>query len=444
MSSDDFDARLGLSHAIGAYLAVNALPDSLIVMDGKDCVIQKTSQIQGNHDWQSTLVSSDGAHRVLTTNAMPEEVWNGRDEDVARVVTYAIGRRDVRVIFLGASRMASITEPAYDMVLEQCAEQTGTDKPLILLPTRSMVSDWLQGYADTLACLARVLPLQEREDSEPGHRVGIVGYLMDRNEEDHQANLRELARLIEGIGGKLLCTWLDGGASTHLATIGQADVIVSMPYAREAASELARRTGAKLVEAGLPMGLEGTTRWLRLVASALGEHERAEAFIDRELASAAPKLEWVVRMLGTESAVAFLGDPHLLRGFLELSRELGIRVPFRGIFAEARDDQPDLKSDVLDDPMVFVDPRAGQMRQAFERAVAERDVGLVIANSYLLDDLMPKIASFELGFPSFHSHALTDQPFLGYRGCLSLVARLTERRRMHQLMHDPRPRPSTG
>ena len=46
MSVEGFEVRLGLSHALGAYLAINALPDSLIVMDGKDCVIQKTSQIQ--------------------------------------------------------------------------------------------------------------------------------------------------------------------------------------------------------------------------------------------------------------------------------------------------------------------------------------------------------------------------------------------------------------
>ena len=306
-----------------------------------------------------------------------------------------------------------------------------------------MLNDWLQGYSDALACLARALPLEERA-STPGRRVGIVGYLMDRNEEDHHSNLRELARLMEGIGGELLCTWLDGSPTTHLASIGRADVIVSLPYAREAAAELARRTGAKLVEGALPMGLEGTSRWLRSIAASLGDEARAEAFIDKELASAAPKLEWVVRMLSNAPAMAFIGDPHLLRGFLELSQELGIRVPFRGIFAEARDDQQDLTSDELDAPVVFVDPRAGQMRAAFAHAVAERDVGLVIANSYVLDDLMPEIAAFELGFPSFHSHALTDQPFLGYRGCLSLVGRLTERLSMHRLLHDPRPRPSNG
>lgn len=441
MTIDEFDVRLGLSHALGAYVAVNALPDSLIVMDGKDCVVQKTSQLQGNHDWQSTLVSASGAHRVLTTNAMPEEVWKGRDEDVERCVKYAIGRQDVRVVFLAASRMASITEPDYQMMLESCAEQTGTGKPLVLLPTRSMLGDWLQGYSDTLECLARVLPLDDRP-AERGRRVGIVGYMMDRCEEDHLANLHELARLIEGIGGELLCTWLDGRPSTHLGTIGRADVIVSLPYARAAASELARRTGAQRVETGLPMGLEGTSRWLRSIADALGTSERAEAFIDRELATAVPRLEWVVRTLSTGHAMAFVGDPHLLRGFLELSRELGIAVPFRGILAEAREDQRDLEHDVLDDPVVFVDPRAGQMREAFERAVVERGVELVIASSYALDDLMPKIAAFELGFPSFHSHALADQPFLGYRGCLSLVARLAERHAMHRLLHDPCPRPT--
>ncbi len=431
--SEDLSPRLVLSHALGAYLAVNALPDSLIVMDGKDCVVQKASQLQGNHDWQSTLVSSDGAHRVLTTHAMPEEVWKGREDDVERVLDYAIARPDVRVIFLGASRMASITEPAYDMIVARCAERSGTRKPLIVLPTRSLLNDWLQGYADALAGLARALPLEQRSPTA-GRRVGIVGYLMDRNEEDHFSNLRELARLLEGIGAEVLCTWLDGGDSTHLSSIGRADLIVSLPHAREAARVIAQRTGAKVLETGLPMGLEATSFWLHSIAAALGTSEHAETFVDRELANAVPKLEWVVQMLSTGAGMAFVGDPHLLRGFLRLARELGIRVPFRGILAEAREDQRDLFRDGLDEPTVFVDPRVGQMRAAFKRAVAERGIDLLIASSYALDDLLPNVAAFEFGFPSFHSHALTDQPFFGYRGCLSLVARLAERRSMHQLL----------
>jgi nitrogenase molybdenum-iron protein alpha/beta subunit len=436
----ELDVRLGFSYSIGLYLAVNAVPDALLVMDGKDCVVQKTSQIQGNHDWHSTLTSSDGSHRVLTTHAMPEDVWKGRQADVERVLRYAVARGDIGVVLLGALRMASITEPQYDMILERFARDTGTTKPLVLLPTRSREDDWIAGYADTLAALARALPLSQRLPSDVP-RVGIVGYLLDRNEEDHGANLRELRRLIEGIGARLVSVWLGGESTKQLAAIGEADVLVAMPYARQAGQILAERTGARLVEGDLPMGLGGTSRWLQQVALALRTEEQAQAFVDRELAHAAPKLEWVVSLLLAGQSMAFLGDPHLMRGFLDMAKELGIRVPFRAIWAASREDQDDLRDDPLDDPVVFTDPREGQMSTAFDRVIAERNVRLVVANSYALLDLSPKIAAFELGYPSFHAHALTDQPFLGYTGCLSLVGRLTERLKLHELLAPPLPPP---
>jgi nitrogenase molybdenum-iron protein alpha/beta subunit len=429
----EFDVRLGFSYSLGVYLAVNALPDALLIVDGKDCVVQKVAQVQGNHDWTSNLFASDGRHRVITTHAMPEEVWKGRDEPVGRALHYAIARDDCHVVLLTAMRMASITDPAYDMMITAAAEETGTQKPTILLPTRSVRDDWLAGYADTLHALAKSLPLAARTRESTGLAVAIVGYLMDRNEEDHGANLRELGRLVEATGAHVVSTWLSGSATDRLAEVGLADVIVSLPYARDAARVLAARTGARLVETGLPMGLGGTSSWLREVGAALGRGPEAEEVIDRELRDAAPKLAWVVPMLLANRAMAFAGDPHLLRGFLSLARELGVRVPFRSIWAADDDSLDDLREDLLDDPAVVVDPREGQSRSRFDQIVAERGVQIVIGNSYALADFAPSIAMYELGFPSFHRHALTDQPFMGYRGCLSLVARLVEAIKMHEL-----------
>jgi nitrogenase molybdenum-iron protein alpha/beta subunit len=433
----DFDVRLGFSYSLGVYLAVNALSDALLIVDGKDCVVQKVAQVQGNHDWTSDLFASDGRHRVITTHAMPEEVWKGRDEAVGQAIRYAIARDDCHVVLLTAMRMASITDPAYEMMLTAAAEETGTPKPLILLPTRSVRDDWLDGYADTLLSLAKSLPLAARTRESGRPAVAIVGYLMDRNEEDHGANLREMGRLVEAMGAHVVSTWLSGSPTDRLLEVGRADVIVSLPYGRDAARVLAARTGARLVETGLPMGLEGTSSWLRAIGAALGCEREAEEVIERELRDAAPKLAWIVPMLLANRAMAFAGDPHLLRGFLSLARELGVRVPFRSVWASDGDGLDDLREDLLDDPAVIVDPREGQSRARFEQVTAERGVQIAIGNSYALADLAPRIALYELGFPSMHRHALTDQPFLGYRGCLSLVARLVEAIKMHELTrHD--------
>lgn len=431
--TDDFAVRLGFTSTLGWYLAVNAIPDALLIVDGKDCVVQMATQIQGNHDLRSTLVSCESAHRILTTSFTPEDAWMPRDETLEQVLQYAVARRDVGVIMLGALRSASITEPPYDMIVETVAEQSGTAKPMMTLPTRSLRDDWLSGYAEALAALAEHLPL--RSPSAPSERsVAIVGYLMDRGEDDHLANLRELGRLLQGIGAELVSTWLQGTPSPELAEAGRARHIISFPYARDAAATLARRTGASLIETDLPMGLEGTSRWLRQIGGALGLESRAERFIDQELAEAAPRLEWLVSLLLTDLAVGFAGDPFLMRGFIEMAHELGLRVPFRMIWAQESDEHRDLEDDVLDDPLVIVDPREGEAREPFARLVKDQEIRMLVGNSYALSELRPNVAAFELGYPSFHAHALTEHPFLGYRGCLSLVARMTERLKLHDLL----------
>ena len=433
--NSEFDVRLGLSYSLGIYLAVNALPDCALVVDGKDCVVQKAIQIRGNHDWSSTLLSSDGAHRILTTHAMHEEVWKGRDDDVERVLRYTVHREDVTTVMLCAMRMASVTDPPYDLIVDKVVQDTGTDKPMVLLPTRSMREDWLSGYADTLSQLAKELELVDSQVDTERPRVAIVGYLMDRNEQDHHANIRELRRLVEALGAEVVSVWLCGEPVCHLREAGRAQLVVSLPYARKAAKTIARRTGAKLVETGLPMGLEGTSQWLRQIAGALERPDDAERVIEAELREVAPRLEGVVPMLLVNQSMAFAGDPYLMRAFIAFAHELGVRVPFRMIFAPEDESYRDLLEDTLDDPVAIVDPREGQSKDAFDKIVAEREVILLVGNTYAIADLKPKIAAYELGFPSFHRHALTEQPHLGYQGCLSLIARMTECSLMHRLLH---------
>lgn len=336
---------------------------------------------------------------------------------------------------LCAMRMASVTDPPYDLIIDKVAQDTGNDKPMVLLPTRSMREDWLSGYADTLSCLAKELELVDTPVDSERPRVAIVGYLMDRNEQDHHANIRELRRLVEALGAELVSVWLCGEPVSHLREAGRAQLIVSLPYARKAAKTLARRTGAKLVETQLPMGLEGTSHWLRQIAAALERPDDAERVIEAELREVAPRLEGVVPMLLVNQSMAFAGDPYLMRAFIALAHELGVRVPFRMIFAPEDESHHDLLEDTLDDPFVIVDPREGHSKDAFDRIVAERDVLLLVGNTYAIADLKPKIAAYELGFPSFHRHALTEQPYLGYQGCLSLIARMTECSLMHRLLH---------
>lgn len=426
--SSEFGVRLSYPYTLGVYAAVNAVPDALIGVDGRSCSVPKARQLHGNHDWASTLLSSDGQHRILHTNVERREVWRDRREAIRSMLLEGLARPGVAVMLLGAQRMASIGEPPYAELVDELQGTAG--KCLALLPTRSD-GDWMTGYADALAALALRLPL----DTGGGPRGGVAlcGYLMDRNEGDHHGNLRELERLLGGLGAQAVSVWLDGRPTPTLGAVGRASLIVSLPYGREAARILAERTGAALLETDLPMGLDGTTRWLRRVAGALGVNAGVtDAFIDHELGAAAPRLESAVPLVFLRRALGFVGDPHLMRAFIGMAHELGARVPLRAIWAADEPAHDDLRHDTLDDPVVIVDPREGEIGERFGPRFGPAGVELVVGNSRALHDVPPEVAVVELGFPSFDSHALLERPFLGYRGCLCLVERIAEQQRLHE------------
>jgi hypothetical protein len=444
---------------IGAYLAVNAIPDTALVVDGPDCVLPKAEHIQGNHDLHSTLLSCERAHRILHTNATVTTIPLERTEPIKASLWGALARPQINAVLLTALPMAAITDPPYELLLEEVraalrpkaavASATPPAGHLAFVPPGSLDGDWLDGFDATLLALARTLPLAERapQPAAAPPRVAIVGYLMDRNEADHAANLAELARLVAGFAAALVSVWPSGRPVAELARAAQADLIVSLPYGRKAAEALAQRTGAPVVHTALPMGLDGTAQWVRAVAHAAGRAAAAEAFLEAELSAVAPRLEWVVPLVFLDRRFGFAGDPHLARAFIAMVEELGGEVPFRILWARPHNVPDDLRGDPAADLHVLVDPRIGTMGGALrllqhDHTVREGEhagppLHLLVGNSHSLEDTAPAqfgVSALEFGFPSFHSHALFDRPFLGFRGCLCLAGRMAERIRMDELL----------
>lgn len=398
------DNPLVLSYLTGVNLVVNAVLDIYLVVDGPNCVFFRTAQIQGNHDWHSTLVSCSGLHRVVDTDATTERVAVGDDRFLVSRLKRVDQLEDCRLILLTAMSMVVATGRQYEKMLRELGGQLS--KPVIFVPSGSLQGDWLLGYSWTLRALAEGMALDseaERRDDQ----VAIVGYLMDRNEADHRANLAELRRLLQGLGLELGSCWLSGGTVADLAAVSRAGTILSFPYGRETAAILARRTGARLVECSLPVGLEGTSNWLREVANALGRQEQAEELIERELRQTVQKLEWILPHSILGKAVAVMGDPHLVEAVAAMANEVGCRVVLR----------------------VTCESHTPTQLQKSLRELAEDDsLDLGITNSLFLTMLnqLPGIVPFvELGFPSHHTHALHDEPCMGFRGTLKLVERMT-------------------
>jgi nitrogenase molybdenum-iron protein alpha/beta subunit len=399
---------LVLSYLTGVNLAVNALRDVYLLVDGPNCVFFRTAQIQGNHDWNSTLVSCSGLHRVVDTDCTTERAAAGDDRLLISRLREVDARPECGLILLCAMSMVVATGRQYDKLLRDLEGQLC--KPVVFVPPGSLEGDWLLGYSRTLAALANGITLDDGTERHED-RVAVVGYLWDRNEADHRANLAELRRLLDGLGLGLCSCWLSGGTLVELAAVSQAGTIISLPYGREAARILAGRTRARLVECSLPVGLDGTGAFLRTVGDALGRSEQAGALVERELAETVPKLQWILPHSLLNQAVVVMGDPHLAQALAGMAAESGCRVVLKtalGSYTEAGPDPEELREKLED-----------------LRAAGSLDLGITNSMGLALLGALPGIVPFvELGFPSHHTHALHDEPYLGYRGTLKLVERM--------------------
>lgn len=418
---DGLEHSLVMPYLTGVYLAVNAIQDVYLVVDGPNCVFFRTAQIQGNHDWHSTLASCTGLHRVADTECTTERAAVGDQRLLVERLTQVDAIEACRLILLTAMSPVALTGRQYDKVLAELGAKLKT--PVVQVRSGSLTGDWLNGYFHTLEALAGQMEIEKQEGLHDDE-VAIVGYLMDRNESDHRANLGEIRRLLAGMYLKMTSCWLSGGTVSDLTAAFRAGTVISLPHGRQAAKTLARRTGAGLVECNLPIGLEATCSWLRQVGEATGRTKEAEALIDLELSTTVPKLKWILPHALLDKGLVLLGsDPYLLKAVASAVDELGCRVALMACFSY-RGHQVK-----VDPAEVFLhNPGKNDLKTKLARLRIDDVFHLAITNSRavsLLTDLPGSIPFVELGFPSYYTHALTDNPFMGFIGLLKLVERMT-------------------
>ncbi|MFA6317776.1 MAG: nitrogenase component 1 [Elusimicrobiota bacterium] len=374
----------------GVYIAVDAVPGAFLVVDGPYCVFTK-AEMQYGHNLACRLIPPLGRAAVVHTAARTgmEEVTSlssDRVPAVAEVFRRVCAYPEAEVVFAASFDFHELL----NFPLAETARAAGKASGRLVcpLPPSSLSGSWLDGYAAACAALAREVPLARgrgRKDT-----VGVVGYLFDRDEPDHRGNLAELRRLFSGLGLKLAPVWLSGSGLSRLAAIESASLIVSLPYGRSAARTLGRRLKARVVEAGLPLGLTATEDFVRTVASAAGWSRGVDRFLEREAASAVRDTrEHVTRVICGRTAVLLLPDPHLARALAGLAEDLGLRTAAAGT--------PDPETEGA--PLLIGPRRRGA------------GPGIVIS----------------FGYPNYEDHPVVARPFLGYAGFRSLVETLTER-----------------
>lgn len=424
----DLSPRHVLSFMVGVYVAVNAIRDAYLVVDGPDCVYVKTQYLQGNHDYLSTLTNVIGAHRVVNTAFEPVAAALSREGEIVEVVKQ-VGRHDeAGCVMLTSMPMASVLGTDYGRLGREASASLGKD--VLHVPGKSLSKDWTGGYEESLLAMAKGMSLVGGEPKP--HKVALVGMLHDRNEEDAAGNVRELRRLLEGLGLHLVSVWLDGSAYADYGAVRDAGTILSLPYGRRAARTLAARLGADLLELELPFGLPASERFVQVVASHFGREEAGRALIDRELRDIVPKLEWVIPFVLEGKSFGYLGSAGLLPGFVEVVKLWGGEVRFAVVTNFAYHVQSREGLDGVES--LVVEPRVDSL-VALGKEIEGWKVDCIVTDSTCIElAASRKQAVVEFGFPSYNVHALFERPYLGFRGFLAFVDRVANAMRLFEAM----------
>ncbi|MBI5881799.1 MAG: hypothetical protein HZB91_01645 [Elusimicrobia bacterium] len=427
--------RLNIPYLQGTYVALNAIPDAYFLGDGPSCVFAKAEQIHGRHDLFSSLLSCGCDHRVQYTGVNVFTIAGNFEAGIMASMKRIAAWPGCGVFFMGSMPMCSIAGTDYERLLrEACVD---IKKPAFLLPRRSAVyGDWLDGYAAMLEVMASGMDLSGAAP-RPG-KVAVVGYLMDRNEGDHRGSVAELERMLGGLGLEAASIWLSGGPYESLREARHAEAVVSLPHGRQAGRVLARRLKVKLIEAELPFGLPASRRFIEQLGREMKRVKAARAFVESEAASASQLLRRGAAEAVKGRTFSFCGDPMYAVGFVEQISDLGGKMGSMLLIGGPHHLDAVVRDSLLAHLKTAFEPMTSEVEAGWGR---EDAIDLVVSNTMALKyTLGAKGAWLEFGFQSAYTHFLKDEPFLGFRGALSLLGRAANELRRGRYMGKTSPR----
>ncbi|RJO66753.1 MAG: hypothetical protein C4523_11395 [Myxococcales bacterium] len=421
--SGEFYFRLEIPFLAGIYLAVNAIRDSYLVVDGPMCAFYKIDQLQSNHDIHAELARLARPHRIVHTDLSVNRAVMGEERSLVTQLRAIDAVGDAGVIFVTGQSSAILIGRDQDRLIEGFTSSSGA--PVIVLRSRTLSGDWLDGWSQLLTAAAQFVPLAERGESEKP-RVGIVGYLYSRHEGDARGDVEELKRLASVLGAEPVSVWLSGQTWAELGEIGKADLLVALPHARPAAQALAKRTGAAVVELPLPFSFEESANFVRGLAAALGRPEAAEAVIAAELDGPSETVLFLAERHLMGRAWTVVADPYYLKGWAELIADCGGEI--RALVAPSRPHHldPSLVRASNGEECQVAFGSEPDWRRCLEFR-GESSATIFVANGYCINFARrPDVVFFEWGYPCYTRHPAVLTPSLGFRGQAELVGRIAE------------------
>ena len=307
------------------------------------------------------------------------------------------------------------------------AAQVDMPCPVVCIDSGGLTGGFWEGYRAAAKAYFDAMPLQQRSQIAP-RTVNLLGCTVSYYNAGN--DLQELKRMLTLAGYQILACPGAGSNTADIAAMAQAELnlVVHAELGLDLAKSLERQYGIPYVSLLPPYGVEGSLRWLR----ALGE------------TAAMPKdnfqpLAWEANVVDNRLRAA-QRDVERLWGDIWFEKTL-IAAPSSVAFSVAQT----LRSEWLDTGSLTVVLHDGHSfyqtpdgidiildGQSDSRMIEEHISGLAGGllwgsgqeRAILCQQAVPDVICQNIALPVYDEVMISDQPFMGLRGCCHMLERL--------------------
>lgn len=411
LGCNNIDSAMSYCYFFGAYSIGYAIKDCVNILHTPSGCQRRILYLWSMHD------NSSNYKLTLSTNVIDKDVIFGTEKKLEELVKDTINRYQPQMISIISSCAPEIIGMDYEIALSDL--RNATDTKILPINSPGFKGDFYTGFKNTLKELIQTLPIMGNKEK---NTINIIGYFYSRYEEDENANIKELTRIIEGIGLKVNTIFMNGCMYKELEQFSKAEYNVILPYGKECMEYLENKVKQKNIICDMPIGVDGTVKFIRKIAKETNHIEEAERFIKQELNKCIPRIETTIHIMNGKKA-CIIGDKQYLLGILDYILELGIEPSIIGCYNDNSNINKEIYSIIKKNTNLNYEPIIIEKctRENVKKTVEENYVDFCIGSSIEARDLEElKIPVIELVFPLFEKHYNFDFPILGFNGSLNI------------------------
>lgn len=379
-------------------------------------------------EYQLTNCRNSGSpyESVISTSMEIKNVIYGGEKELAGAIREVDRKYHPDIIVVATSCASGIIGDNIDAVVNKA--RCGIKAEILPIHCEGFAGEYRSGFDLVFRQIVNFMqPPTAQSRSELADAVNIVGGKMGPERTEVETDVKELVRLIRGLGARVNsviagnCTLAELRQAPSVAV--NCTLCLDLGYAM--GKEMLERFGTPLNSTILPYGINATKQWLRGAAKYLGLEDRADGLIDQEYGRIRTEFEETrsylqgkTAIIEGHDAIKSLSIAHMLE------RDFSMRpviYNFHPWSAEARETSIDYLLETGLDPQILI--TKGTLAFGKYESMRQTEAELL---DYIgcLDAASTVYFGSSLSFPHIplvDLNAILNRPRFGYQGALRVA-----------------------